>query len=71
MSLGLSLLAGVALDVALGEPRRRHPLVAFGRLANALEARFNAHGRGWRSHGLTAWCLAVLPLTLLAGWLVQ
>ncbi|MDV7214106.1 cobalamin biosynthesis protein, partial [Azotobacter beijerinckii] len=31
MSLGLSLLAGVALDAALGEPRRYHPLVGFGR----------------------------------------
>ena len=71
MSLGLSLLAGVALDVALGEPRRWHPLVAFGRLAERLEARFNAHGGGWRSHGVTAWCLAVLPLTALAWLLVQ
>ncbi|WP_455230973.1 adenosylcobinamide-phosphate synthase CbiB [Geopseudomonas aromaticivorans] len=71
MSLGLSLLAGVALDVALGEPRRRHPLVAFGRLANWLEAQFNGHGRGWRSHGVSAWCLAVLPLTALTWLLVQ
>ena len=71
MSLGLILLAGVALDVALGEPRRHHPLVAFGRLANRLEAQFNGHGRGWRSHGVTAWCLAVLPLTWLAWLLVQ
>ncbi|PKO59702.1 MAG: cobalamin biosynthesis protein, partial [Betaproteobacteria bacterium HGW-Betaproteobacteria-17] len=39
-----------------------------------------AAARGWRSHGVTAWCLAVLPLTLLAwllsllpsvGWLVE
>ena len=71
MSLGLSLLAGVALDVAFGEPRRHHPLVLFGRLANALEARLNAHGGGWRSHGVTAWCLAVLPPTGLAWWLAQ
>ncbi len=71
MSLGLSLLAGVALDVALGEPRRGHPLVAFGRLAERLEARFNAHGGGWRSHGVSAWCLAVLPLTFLTWLLAQ
>ena len=71
MSLGIGLLAGVALDVALGEPRHHHPLVAFGRLANALEARFNGNGRGWRSHGVSAWCLAVLPLTLLAWLLAQ
>lgn len=71
MSLGLALCAGVALDVALGEPRRHHPLVLFGRLAERLEARFNAHGGGWRSHGVSAWCLAVLPLTVLTWGLVQ
>ncbi len=81
MSLALSCLAGIALDALLGEPRRAHPLVAFGRLADALERRFNGpEGRGWRSHGVTAWCLAVLPLTALAwllarlpgvGWLVE
>ncbi|UCJ15089.1 adenosylcobinamide-phosphate synthase CbiB [Pseudomonas sp. MM211] len=80
MSLILSAAAGVALDAALGEPRRWHPLVGFGKLANRLEQRFNPSGGGWRSHGVSAWCLAVLPLTLLTvllvqlpwvGWLVQ
>ncbi|NQD91632.1 cobalamin biosynthesis protein [Pseudomonas sp. CrR25] len=71
MSLALSSLAAVALDAWLGEPRRGHPLVAFGRLAARLERRFNPAGRGWRSHGVTAWCLAVLPLTLLAALLAQ
>ncbi|MBD9399793.1 MULTISPECIES: adenosylcobinamide-phosphate synthase CbiB [unclassified Pseudomonas] len=80
MSLILSAVAGVALDAALGEPRRWHPLVGFGKLANRLEQRFNPSGGGWRSHGVSAWCLAVLPLTLLTvllvqlpwiGWLVQ
>ncbi|SEE08886.1 adenosylcobinamide-phosphate synthase CbiB [Pseudomonas coleopterorum] len=73
-------VAGVALDALLGEPRKHHPLVAFGRLANRIETRFNRAGRGWRSHGVTAWFLAVVPLTLLAtvlswlplvGWLVE
>lgn len=81
MSLALSCLAGVGLDALLGEPRRGHPLVAFGRLADRLEQHFNGpDGRGWRSHGVTAWCMAVLPLTLMAwlasllpgvGWLVD
>ncbi|MES2821510.1 MAG: adenosylcobinamide-phosphate synthase CbiB [Pseudomonadota bacterium] len=100
MSLALLSLAGVALDALLGEPRRWHPLVAFGRLADGLERQFNRPyfipslqpqattaspgkanaGRGWRSHGVSAWVLAVLPLTLLAhvlsllpgvGWLVE
>ncbi|RJG13941.1 cobalamin biosynthesis protein [Pseudomonas cavernicola] len=99
MSIALLSVAGVALDAVLGEPKSWHPLVAFGRLADALERRFNrpfapplaegdVHnqmrhediGRGWRSHGVTAWVLAVLPLTLMAyllsllptvGWLVE
>lgn len=81
MSVTLSCLAGVGLDVVLGEPRRGHPLVLFGQLADRLEAHFNGpDGRGWRSHGVTAWCLAVLPLTALAwllsllpgvGWVVE
>ena len=71
MSLVLSALAGVALDGVFGEPRGWHPLVAFGRLAERIEQRCNPAGSGWRSHGVTAWCLAVLPLTLLAGLLAQ
>ena len=70
MSLILSTIAGVALDAALGEPKGWHPLVAFGRMAERLEQRFNPAGGGWRSHGLSAWCLAVLPLTLLT-WLLS
>ncbi len=71
MSLFLSVIAALLLDALLGEPKRAHPLVAFGRLADRLEQHFNgAAGRGWRSHGVTAWCLAVLPLTLLA-WLLS
>jgi adenosylcobinamide-phosphate synthase len=80
MSIALMTVAGVALDALLGEPRRAHPLVAFGRMANRIERRFNGAGRGWRSHGVTAWFLAVVPLTLLAtilswlpvvGWVVE
>ncbi|WP_371368867.1 adenosylcobinamide-phosphate synthase CbiB [Pseudomonas sp. QL9] len=89
MSLALLSVLGVSLDSLLGEPKRWHPLVAFGRFANRLERRFNgprdglaadAPGLGWRSHGVTAWALAVLPLTLVAwlltliphiGWLVE
>jgi adenosylcobinamide-phosphate synthase len=33
----LGLLAGVALDQALGDPRRRHPVALFGALASRLE----------------------------------
>lgn len=33
--------AGVAFDAAFGEPRRAHPLVAFGRMADWIESRLN------------------------------
>ena len=37
--LAAGLVAGVALDALLGDPRRGHPVAAFGRAATALEAR--------------------------------
>ena len=44
--LGMLALAGVVLDMLLGEPRRWHPLVGFGRLANAIERRLNRRKLG-------------------------
>ncbi|MFS2081736.1 CobD/CbiB family cobalamin biosynthesis protein [Telluria sp. Tellsp131] len=66
-TLALALVAGVLLDLLLGEARRWHPLVGFGRLASALERRLNG-GRSRIARGLLAWMLAVLPLCALA-WL--
>jgi adenosylcobinamide-phosphate synthase len=65
LALALALVAGVLLDLLLGEARRWHPLVGFGRLATALERRLNK-GRARIARGLCAWMLAVLPLSLLA-----
>lgn len=66
--LGMLALAGVMLDMLLGEPRRWHPLVGFGKAANAIEARLNRRqgeaGAG-RAPGVLAWSLAVLPLVAL------
>ena len=63
------MVAGVVLDMLLGEARRLHPLVGFGNLAIALERALNRDGlRFWR--GAMAWMLAVLPLTVLAALLV-
>ena len=68
LTLGLLLAAGIALDLLLGEARRWHPLVGFGRFANWLERRLNL-GR-WRIvHGTLGWMLTVLPLTAGAAWL--
>jgi adenosylcobinamide-phosphate synthase len=66
-TLALALVAGIVLDLLLGEARRWHPLVCFGRLASALERRLNG-GRSRIARGLLAWMLAVLPLCALA-WL--
>ncbi|MGO4763497.1 adenosylcobinamide-phosphate synthase CbiB [Cupriavidus sp. 2KB_3] len=66
-------LAGVLLDRWLGEPRRWHPLVGFGRLAAALEARLNrpAHSSlRQRTAGLLAWATMVLVPAALAWGLV-
>jgi adenosylcobinamide-phosphate synthase len=72
MNMALACVTAVALDALLGEPRRWHPLVGFGGLAQRLEQRFNFAGHGWRSHGVTAWLMAVLPpvlLLTLLSWL--
>ena len=73
-ALPLTAVAAVLMDHRLGEPRRAHPLVGFGRWALWLERRLNpAPGQGslLRLRGLLAWGLAVLPPVLLAYWLHQ
>ncbi len=42
---GTGLVLGFALDALLGDPRRAHPVAAFGRLAGALERRLYADRR--------------------------
>lgn len=64
----LLMVAGAGLDWLLGETRRWHPLVGFGRLAQLLEARLN-RGPGSVAHGAAGWALAVLPAAALA-WTV-
>ena len=48
MSVALLSVAAVALDALLGEPKRWHPLVAFGRFADRIEQRFNGGEQGQR-----------------------
>lgn len=76
MSLLLPLLAmamALLLDTVLGEPKRAHPLVAFGRWARRVERALHRPSHG---AGVLAWLLVVLPvfvattaLTMLAEWL--
>lgn len=60
----LCVLAGIALDLALGEARRWHPLVGFGKLAHRIELAINKPAVS-RSQGLLAWAAAVLPIVIL------
>jgi len=65
------LVLALLLDKYLGEPRRLHPLVGFGYLANAIEKRLyaaqNTATYQRRLRGVLAVVLAVLPVTLIAS----
>ncbi len=65
MSIALIIALALALDYLLGEPRRYHPLVGFGRFVDAIEARFNS-AQARQADGVLAWAFAVIPLVLLA-----
>lgn len=71
MLLAISIILGLALDMALGEPRRWHPLAGFGRLAAYLEKRTNNHFDPINSRllGATTWILLVVPPALLIFWI--
>src|SRR5580692_1111314 len=57
--LALGLIAGVGLDALFGDPRRGHPVAAFGRAAAALEARDYADSRRRGAAHAAACVLAV------------
>jgi adenosylcobinamide-phosphate synthase len=63
MSLALAVFAALALDTVLGEPRRWHPLVGFGHLAQALENRIYGDSI---ARGTYAVLVLLAPFTLLA-----
>nr|WP_229424911.1 adenosylcobinamide-phosphate synthase CbiB [Massilia aurea] len=63
-TVALLLVAGVVLDLLLGETRRWHPLVGFGNLASFIERRLNRDNLRL-PRGSLAWALAVLPLSIL------
>jgi len=68
VSIALAMLVALLLDRFLGEPRRAHPLVAFGRMASWIEQRLHADHRG---KGVLAWISAVLPCVLLTQAIQQ
>ncbi|GBG13830.1 adenosylcobinamide-phosphate synthase [Novimethylophilus kurashikiensis] len=67
--------AAVALDGLLGEPRRWHPLVGFGRMASWIEARLNPVVRrelpSQKIFGVIGVALLIVPPILLAAWLCR
>ncbi|MGH8581609.1 MAG: adenosylcobinamide-phosphate synthase CbiB [Gammaproteobacteria bacterium] len=71
MMSALIMAAALAFDWILGEPRRLHPLVGFGRLANVCEQwcyggpDVRPRGRGMR--GACALVVLVAPLTAVAA----
>jgi adenosylcobinamide-phosphate synthase len=68
--LAAGLLAGVAADAVLGDPRCAHPVALFGRCATAVERRIYASSRA-RGVGFTASCLVLATAPVLAGSLLS
>ena len=66
-------MVAVLLDFIIGEPRRFHPLVGFGWLANKLEAWLNIANKTNKAKqrwvGMVALALLLTPFILLAYWL--
>jgi adenosylcobinamide-phosphate synthase len=71
LAMPLMLCAAVLLDHWLGEPRRFHPLVGFGRLARGVENMFYGAAASRVSYvrGGAAVCVLLLPLVAFAAWL--
>lgn len=71
----LLAVAAVALDGLLGEPRRWHPLVGFGQLADRLETRLNPVSRraqtGQRAIGAAGVAMLLVPPVAIAFWLCR
>ncbi|MBE0470156.1 MAG: cobalamin biosynthesis protein CobD [Methyloprofundus sp.] len=69
MSIALVLFLALLLDILLGEPKKWHPLVFFGRWASYLEKQFiqSSHKSTikQRAYGFLALALAVLPISLV------
>ena len=68
--LAAGLLLGAALDAVLADPRRGHPVAAFGAAASRAEAALWADRRG-RGITMVAVCLAPVATAGLAGQLAS
>lgn len=66
MPVSLVIILALLSDAVLGEPKRWHPLVGFGKLADWIEHKINRQQYASRPLarylGLIAWVLVVIPL---------
>ena len=64
----LTLIAApiaLLIDRLLGEPKKFHPLIGFGKIANSIEVKMNNVSYLFIS-GVFAWLLAIAPIAILA-----
>jgi adenosylcobinamide-phosphate synthase len=74
MSSLIIMLLALVIDWLLGEPKRWHPLVGFGKLVQACEQRWYRAdlSPSWQIvRGGLIWLLLILPITLIAYALSQ
>ena len=67
----LSIFLALLFDRAFGEPKRWHPLVGFGNIANTCEAYLNKKTLSnpcQKLNGLLALVITVLPIVALSAW---
>lgn len=75
MLLSIIIIIALLIDAVIGEPRRWHPLVGFGNLANWFERKLNNQNSEsqlvQRLSGLFAWAIVVLPFVAAVIFLQQ
>lgn len=69
-SAGVAMACALAIDYMFGEPKRFHPLVGFGALANWIEAVLNSKSAAKSSNvsrlsGAVGWMLLCIPLPIM------
>jgi len=72
VNITLSIILAIILDHLLGEAKRYHPLVGFGRLAGWLETTLRKPGQrplAAKLSGMQGWALLTLPFPLLLSQL--
>jgi len=74
MLISMTIIAALLIDYVFGEPKRWHPLVGFGNIANWLENKLNKcdNNHPFLSYllGFLAWGIMVIPLVALV-WLLN